>query len=103
MILAPAAAPAGGVREEAAKLEKWTLSHCVAQGYKDSAAVRDAGATQESYFQGAKSTRSPAYEAAHGLALKFLGNDSGKPVLARCLDLYTSKDLKKLVRDAAGH
>lgn len=101
-----AARPSGG--SETARyspsqhLKNYALSACIAGGYQSSEVVNDATAAANGYKE-LGSLEIDAYNEALALIKKFLDRDyasaSGeKLVLMKCIDLFHSKELDRLVQ-----
>lgn len=84
-------------------LKNFALSTCVSIGYQSEKVKKDAAAASRGYLEFGDYSLS-AHTAARKLAQEFLarkyGSQSGEPmILAKCIDLYNSKELQKLVDD----
>lgn len=89
---------------QATLLKKWALSRCLAKASADSAAGDDAAKTAAAYLeQGAAGIE--IYEKLDALADSYLKREHTGSVKSnyntmKCLDLYDSEELDRLVRDA---
>lgn len=84
---------------EVALFRKWTLSHCVFWAYQDAQTKKDAGATQNSFFENAKTSNELLTEMHDAVMNAIAGSKTEKkPILAACLDLYQSRSLSALAK-----
>jgi hypothetical protein len=83
-------------------LKNFALSACIAQAYKSDEVVKDSRAAADGYLQ-LGSFPYEAHEEAAALARKFLAKEylsfsGAKLVLMKCIDLFNSKELDRLVK-----
>ena len=90
---------------QAMLLKKWALSRCLAKAGADSPAGDDAAKTAAAYLERG-ATGIETYEKLDALADNYLKHEYAGSVKSnyntmKCLDLYDSEELDKLVNDAA--
>jgi hypothetical protein len=86
-------------------LRKWTLSRCLARASADSPGGDDAAKTAAAYLERGTSGID-VYEKLEALAGRYLerqytGSVQSNYNTMKCLDLYDSDELDRLVRNAA--
>jgi hypothetical protein len=83
-------------------LKNFALSACIAQAYKSDEVVKDSRAAADGYLQ-LGGFPYEAHEEAASLARKFLAKEylsfsGAKLTLMKCIDLFNSKELDRLVK-----
>jgi hypothetical protein len=86
-------------------LKKWTLSRCLAKAGADSPAGEDAAKTAAAYLERG-ATGIEIYEKLDALADSYLKREYAGSVKShyntmKCLDLYDSEELDRLINDVA--
>jgi hypothetical protein len=83
-------------------LKNFALSVCISDGYKSEEVVKDSRAVAGGYFE-LGSLPIEAYEEAEALAKRFLAKDyqskhGEKLTLMKCIDLFHSKGLERIIK-----
>ena len=87
-------------------IKNYALSTCISQGYRSKEVKNDAAAAARGYLEFGDYSLA-AHTAVRKLGEEYLAkhytSQSGEPmVLAKCVDLYHSKDLDKLIKRFKG-